>query len=245
MEWVNHVHVVEVGRGCLIRDVDGVFQRQVPNGESLKFGVSRSRSALVFIVELAQAYGHLAASRARRCDDDEGAFRFHEIVFPEAFVGGDEFHVVWITLDEVVTICLDAVAFKALLKLHGGRLSVVVGDDHGADHEASVLKFASQSQHVFIVGDAEVGAFLVFLNVGRTDDDDDFNAVAQFLKHAQLAVGQETRQHAAGVVVVEELAAQFQIQFTVKLGNSLLDVFGLNFLVLLVVKSYVHDVVSL
>src|SRR5574344_793337 len=64
MEGVDHVHVVEVGSGCLVGDVHGVLQWEIPHGECLKLGISCPRSALVLIVKLTEAYCHFAASGA-------------------------------------------------------------------------------------------------------------------------------------------------------------------------------------
>ena len=71
VEGVNHVDIVEVGSGCLVGDVDGVLQRERPYGEGLKFGIAGLDAALVLIVELREADGHLAAARTRSRDDDE------------------------------------------------------------------------------------------------------------------------------------------------------------------------------
>ena len=139
-----------------------------------------------------------------------------------------------------MAVGLYAAALQALLEGDGGRLSAVVGYHHGANHESPAVVFLAQTDHVFVVCDAEVGALLVLLYVGRVDNDDYFYAVADFLEHPQLAVGQKPWQYAAGVVVVEELSAKLQIQFSVKLRYSLLDVFRLDGLVLLVVKSCFH-----
>lgn len=141
-----------------------------------------------------------------------------------------------------MAVGFDAVTFKSLLELCGSRLSVVVGDDYRANHEPAVLEFASESEYVLVVGDAKVGTFLVLLNVGGTDNNNYFNAVADFLKHAQFAVGHKSWQYAAGVMVVKQFAAKFQIELAVKLRNTFFDVFRLNALILFVVKSYSHFV---
>ena len=122
-----------------------------------------------------------------------------------------------VALNEVVAVGLNAIALKTLLKLCGSRLTIVVSDDNRSYHESAILKFAAKAEYILVVGNAQVGAFLVFLNVGSADYDDDLNAVANFLKHAQLAVGQESRQYAACVVVVEEFTAELEVKFTIKL----------------------------
>ena len=42
MERVDDVRVVEVDRRCLVRDVDGMRERQVPHGEGLELGIALS-----------------------------------------------------------------------------------------------------------------------------------------------------------------------------------------------------------
>ena len=83
-------------------------------------------------------------------------------------------------------IRLDAHALQTVAELVSGMLAVVVGDDHGAYHEVAAHELVAQAQHVFVVGDAEVGTNLVLLNVVGTDYDDDFQLVAQLGEHAQL-----------------------------------------------------------
>ena len=95
-------------------------------------------------------------------------------------------------------------------------------------------------QHVEVVGNAEVAAHLVFLDVARGNHDDYLGLVGQLPEHAQLAVGLEARKHTAGVVVVEKLAAQFQIELVAELGDALAYVFRLDAEVFVVVESCFH-----
>ena len=145
-----------------------------------------------------------------------------------------------IAVDGVVDVRFDTLALQTVTELVGSLLAVVVGDDHRAHHELAVHELVAQAQHVLVVGDAQVGAHLVLLNVVGADHDDNLNRVAQLAQHAELRVGLETRQHARGVVVVKQLAAQLHIQLTVELRNAFANVFRLNLQVLLVVESYFH-----
>ena len=151
MEGVDHVHIVEVGSGCLIGDVHGMFEGQVPYGERFKLGISGTHASAVFMVELAQAHGHLAASRTGRGDDDQGALCLHIVILAESFVRCDERHVVGIPLDEVMAVGLDAVALEALAEGGCGRLAIVVRNDHRAYHEATMLEFSAQAKHVLVI----------------------------------------------------------------------------------------------
>ena len=71
MERVDDVRVVEVGGGGLVRDVHGMVQRKIPDGERLVFGVAGVDAALVLVVELRQARGEFAGAGAGRGDYDE------------------------------------------------------------------------------------------------------------------------------------------------------------------------------
>ena len=56
-----------------------------------------------------------------------------------------------------------------------------------------------------------------FFDVGSTNDNHNLYAVANLLKHAQLAVGLKTWQHSACMMVVKEFTTKFEIQFAIKL----------------------------
>ena len=240
VEGVDHVHVVEVGGGGLVGDVDGVLQGDAPDGEGLEFGVAGLDAALVLLVELAEAHGHLAAAGAWGGDDHQWARGLDVVVAAEALVAVDELHVGGVALDYIMVVGLDAHTLEALAIGRGTGLAVVVGDDDTGDEETALHENLAQAQHILVVGDAEVATFLVFLDVGGADDNHDLGIVLQLREHLQFAVGLKAWQHAAGVVVVEQLAAKFQIEFVAKLGDAFLDVLGLYPKVFLVVKTVFH-----
>ena len=80
-----------------------------------------------------------------------------------------------ITVDGVVEVRLNAHTFKTMLKLISSMLACIVGDDYRANHEVALHELVAQSEHVFVVRDAQVGTYLVLLNVGRTDYNDNLN----------------------------------------------------------------------
>ena len=174
-------------------------------------------ATLVLVVELAQAYCHLATTRTWGCDNDQRTLCLYVIVLAEALVRSDKTYVVRIAFDKIMVISLDAFALQTLTEGSGSRLSIVMSDDNRAYHKATVLELATQTQHVFVVSNAEVGALLVLLDVRGTDHHYNLNAVAKLLEHAQLAVGCKSRQYSTCVMVVEELASKFKIQFAIEL----------------------------
>ena len=119
-------------------------------------------------------------------------------------------------------------------------LPVEVCNDHRANQQSPVCKYIAQAQHVLSVRDAQVTAHLVALDVFGRDDDDNLCIVLQLHEHPQLTVWLETRQDAAGVVVVIELTAKLHIEFVAELSDALLDVLRLDAEVFLIVKTYFH-----
>ena len=241
-----HVAVVVDGRhavGLEVEGVDhvhGVAQRQIPDRERLELGVARAHTALVLVVELAQAGGHLAAAGAGRSHDDEAARRLDVVVAAEAVVADDARNVGRVVRNDVVAVYADAEHLEPVLEFLRCRLTAVVRDDDAADIEPAALKGVDQAQHIQIVGDAVVAAHLAADDVLGADDDDDLSLLLELQKHLQLGVRLKAGQHAGSVVIVEQLAAEFQIQLIVKLLDALADMLGLHRKIFVVVKSYFH-----
>ena len=84
MEGVDHVDVIEICRGSLVSEVDGVLQRQIPDGEGFKLGVACIDAALVLMVKLGKAGGHFSAAGARSGYHDQRTGGFNIIIFSEA-----------------------------------------------------------------------------------------------------------------------------------------------------------------
>ena len=70
MEWVDHVDVVQVGSSGLVGNVDRMLQWQVPDGEGLELGITRTDATFVLVIQLTQADGHLTRTRSRSSNDD-------------------------------------------------------------------------------------------------------------------------------------------------------------------------------
>ena len=65
-----------------------------------------------------------------------------------------------------------------------------------------------------------------------------FQPDSKLQQHLQLGVRLKARQHAGGVVVVEQLAAEFQIQLAAEFRDTLLDLLRLQTEVFVIVKTY-------
>ena len=240
MEGVDHIHVVQVRRGSLVGQVHRVLQGQVPDGEGLKLGVAGPDAPLVVVVELGEAGGHLAAAGARRRHHHQGAAGLHIVVLPQALVADDVLHVGRIPRDGVVAVAPDAQGRQPLQKGVRRPLAAVAAHHHAAHVEAHAPEDVDEPQHVVVIGDAQVSPDLVLLDVRGIDGDEDLHVVLQLLEHPDLAVRLEPRQHPGGVVIVEQLAAELDIQLVAELLPPGPDVLGLEGQVFVVIKTNFH-----
>ena len=146
-----------------------------------------------------------------------------------------------IVVDNIVYECADAHIVESATIGNGRRLVVVVRNHHRTYGETTLHKFGAKTEHIFIIGNTQVGTYLVSLNIFGTDDNNYFKSVAELREHFQLGVGFKARKDTASVVVVEEFSTQFKIQLAVELRNTFTNVFRLNAAIFVVVKSNVHN----
>ncbi len=180
VEGVDHVDVVEVGCGGFVGDIYRVFERQTPDGEGFEFCISGVDAAFVFVVELAETYGHFAATGTWSCDDDERTGCVYVFVASKSFVRCDEVDIGGVSVDDVVDICRNAEPGEFGAECVGAALSVVMGDDYRADEKSTLLEFFAQTDHVHVVCDAEVVAHFVFLDVDSAYDNHNLGLVGEF-----------------------------------------------------------------
>ena len=245
MERVDHVDILKIGSGGFVCDVDGVLQREIPDREGLELGVAGFNPALILLVELAQADRHLAATGTGCRHDHQRAGCLHVLVLAKTVGRVNEINIRGIALNDIVVIDFDTEALQSLAVGHRAGLSVVMRDHHPADQKAAGDEDVAQPQYVLVIGDAQVAPNLVLLNIHGTDNDDDLRIVLQLREHPQLAVRLEPRQHSAGVEVVIQLPAEFQVKFMSELRDALLDVLRLDFQIFPVIKTDFHIITGL
>ena len=138
---------------------------------------------LVFPIKLTETYRHLSATRSWSSDNDQRALRLHEVVFAKTLVGSNQSHIVRVSFNEIMDIGFDAHPLQSESEIIGRPLSFVVSNDDRSHHKSPFHESGSKSQHVLIVSDAKVSPCLVAFDILCTDDDDDFDTVAQLLQH--------------------------------------------------------------
>ena len=83
-------------------------------------------------------------------------------------------------------------------------LAGVMGNHDRRHHKATTHKLFAKTQHVLVIRDTEVLTHLIPLDIFGRKDDEDLQRVTELREHTQLTIRQKTRQHTAGVHVIEE-----------------------------------------
>ena len=85
-----------------------------------------------------------------------------------------------------------------------------------------------KTEKILIVCDAEVASDLVFLNIRGVDRHNDLGLILELAEHGDLGVGFKSGEYSGRVVVVEKLAAKFQIELAAELRDAASDVLRLG-----------------
>ena len=237
MEGVNHVHIVQIGGGGFVGKVYRVLEGQVPNGEGLKLGITGVDAPLMVMIELGKAGGHFAAAGAGGCDHDEGVAGFNVVIFPQPLVADDVGHVGGIARNGIVPVAADAQIFQPVKERVRRGLPAVPGQHHAAYIQPHIPENVNEPENVLIIGDPQIAPHFVLLDIPGIDGNDDLHIILELLEHSDLAVRRKARQHPRGVVIIEQLAAEFQIQLAAELVDPLFDLLRLGGEVFLIVEA--------
>ena len=104
-------------------------------------------------------------------------FGFNVIIFTITFIAEDQRNSARITVDGVVAVNLDAHGFELVFEDIRSVLPGIVGDYNASNIESLVGKGLNQTEYVYVVSNAEVGTYFVFLDIRSTDDDDDLRLI--------------------------------------------------------------------
>jgi hypothetical protein len=136
-----------------------------------------------------------------------------------------------------VGIDADAPALQFVLEERRRGLVVEAGDDDAQDVDVPAPEVVDEFEGVRIVGDTEIGPYLLTFDIPGIDAQQDVGLVLELSNESHLDVGVVPRQDPGGMKIVEELPAEFQIQFVVEALDPLEDFPGLLFDIPFVVKT--------
>ena len=211
MERIDHIDILQVRRSRLIGHIHRMFQRHVPDREGLKFRVADIHAAFGFIIHLAQAGGQLAAAGTGRRHHDNFPGGFDIGVLAVAFFADDCIHVGRVSFGGKMFVHTDAAIRQLLHERVGGQLVLIARDDHAVDRKVVVAQIIDDAKNIRFIGDPEIAANFVPLDVPRINADDDFQLIGQMMQQLDLGVRIEARQYAFGMQVGHQFAAEFEV----------------------------------
>ena len=228
MERVDHVDIIKVCSSSLVCQIDRMLERNVPDRESLEFGIAGSNAAFVFMVYLGKTGCHFSASWSWCGDDYERSGCFDIFIFAISFIAHDQRDIARVSWNTIMEVNFDAEFCKAVLKENSTFLSGVACDAYTSYIETALCKSIDQTKYILIVSDSEVTAHFVLINIRGTDDNDNLSLVAELHEHAELAVRLKSWKNTGCMVIIKKLSAEFQIELVVKFADTVADVFGLH-----------------
>ena len=217
-----------------------MLQGQIPDGEGFELSITGLDAALVFMVKLRQAGRHLAAARAGGRYNHQRTRGFYIIVLAVAIITDDMLHIMRIAFNRIMIINLNIQSLQLILEAFDGFLASVLRNNNAAYIQALSAVSLHQTQHVQIIGQAEVMTHLVIFNIVGIYGNNHFCLVCQLQEHLQLTVRSKARQHAGSMIIIEQLAAEFQIKLIAKFTNALSDMLRLHGQIFLIIKAYFH-----
>ena len=141
-----------------------------------------------------------------------------------------------IAVYRIVVIHAYALTFQPQTVVVCRTLTGIMGDYYAGNHKSALDERFAKTQHILVVGNTQVLTNFVSLDVLRRQNDDDLQQVTELREHPEFAVRHEPGQHTARVHVVEQLAAQFEVQLVAELSNPFAYMLRLNAYVLVVIK---------
>jgi hypothetical protein len=237
VERVDHVHVVQIGGGCLIGHVDRMHERQIPDGECLEFRVARMHAAQVVVIDLAQAGRQLSASRPGARDHHQRLLRLDVRIGSVALGADDSIDFGRVADGRTVSVDGDAAALELVPELDRSRLPVKTSDHDPPQRNTPFAEIVDQLHGIDVVGDAEVGPHLPALDGPGVDAQNNFGLFLELGQEPHLDVGIVARQDSGGMVIEQQLAAELQIQLVAESVHAFQNGCGLFLQILFVVKT--------
>ena len=134
---------------------------------------------------------------------------------------------------------LDFVCLEFAGEIFGFLLAVEESDDDRTDIETATTEKFDKAEDFGLVRNHVVGANLGMFNGVSINTENNFGVVFEFLKKLNLEVGKKTRESAGGVLVVDEFAAEFEVEF-VEHFDAASDFLLLDFEIFVGIKTFFH-----
>jgi hypothetical protein len=160
-----------------------MFQRNIPDWESLKFGITSVDSALVLVIELRQTHSQFATTWSGGSHHNQWARCLDILILSISVVRNDEFNIIRVAIDFVMTVRWNAQLLQSPLKPDGRWLVVKFGQADAANKQAYALKLINQAKYILIISDTIVSADFIRLDIFSVDGDNYLDFILEFQQH--------------------------------------------------------------
>ena len=227
MKRINHIEIPDVGRRCFVRNVDRMFQWKIPDRECLKLRVPGVDAAAPLMVELRETRCELAAQRPWPRDHNDRLSCLDIFICPVSFIAYDNIDIGRIPLCVAVNAHLDSPTLQFVLEEQRRRLVFIACNDDACDFDPPLTEIINKFQRVAVIRDSKIGTHFLSLDVTRVDAEHHLRFIAQLLQQTDLYIGIEAGKNSGGVIIIDQLAAEFEIQLVFKSRHTFKDGRGL------------------
>ena len=233
------IFILKFEGGRLVCHIQGMHKRKVPHGECLKLGVAGSLAALYLMIEHRKAGRELARAGTWTCHHYNRLVRRDVIVAAVAGIAHNRIQIVRIPLDRIVIEDGNARILDCLGERPRGRMAVKTRNGNAANGDAELPHRIDEIERLLLVRRPVIGAALLLLDIARINAKNELRLIAKTLKKPELNIGIISGKTARGVVIVHQLAAEFEIELAI-LRGALTNLLRLLADVFVVVKSKFH-----
>ena len=146
-------------------------------------------------------------------------------------------HIRWVALDRVVDVRRDAIFFQLVTESIGCRLTRILRNNNRTHIDIELVEFINQTKDLLVVGNAKVTTSLRVLDIASIDGDNHFNLIFKLLKELDFIVRLITRKDTSSVEILQHFTTKLQVEFPVKLVNTLQNMVALQIQILFRTKS--------
>ena len=146
-------------------------------------------------------------------------------------------HIRWIALDRVVDVRRDAIFFQLATEGISRRLTWILRNNNRTHIDIELVEFINQTKDLLVVRNAKVTTSLRVLDIASIDGDNHFNLIFELLKELDFIVRLITRKDTSSVEILQHFTTKLQVEFPVKLVNTLQNMVALQIQILFRTKS--------
>ena len=136
-----------------------------------------------------------------------------------------------------MTVNLDSEVLKTGDKFVSGGLLGVLGKNYTANVDADIIKRVDKSEGIKIIGYSKIAANLILNHGNSRHDYNNLCIILEVKQHFYFTIGLESGKYSRCVIIIEKLAAEFEIELSAKARDSFKYLLRLQLYIFVVIKS--------